>query len=115
MFCSECGSKVAGAYCGECGTATAGPIAVYASADQVVVAQILVYVEQNWAEDFADFLEEIPIALIVARTINDDPKAGMTVTQLSVMEESFGDFISGAGYDREHRFESLAEFLKELG
>ena len=116
MFCTECGAKLDGPFCANCGAAShTAPVALTASAEQVVIAQILVYVEQNWSEDFEDFLDEIPIALQIAHAINANPTSTVTETQLSVMDEAFGDFISGGGYSPDQRFGSLAEFIEEMG
>lgn len=115
MFCSECGTKLGGAFCANCGAASnSAPVTVTASEEQVVVAQILVYVEQNWSEDFEEFISEIPDALAIAQVIAQDATAGVTVAQLSVMDDAFSDFISGGGYSRDERFDSLQEFIDEM-
>lgn len=115
MFCTECGTKLGGAFCSNCGAASnSGPVTVTASEEQVVIAQILVYVEQNWAEDFEEFIAEIPDALAIAHAISADPSAGVASAQLSLMEETFSEFISGGGYSRDERFDSLQEFIDEM-
>lgn len=115
MFCTECGTKLGGAFCTNCGAASNPvPVTFTASDEQVVVAQILVYVEQNWSEDFEEFISEIPEALAVARAISTDATVSVTESQLIVMEDAFSDFISGGGYSRDERFDSLQEFIDEM-
>lgn len=115
MFCTECGTKLEGAFCTNCGAASnSAPVTATASKEQVVVAQILVYVEQNWSEDFEEFIAEIPEALAIAHAISAQPETVVSPVQLSLMEETFSEFISGGGYSRDERFDSLEEFIEEM-
>lgn len=116
MFCTECGTELGGAFCTSCGSpsAAASPQLLNASDEQIVVAQILLYVEQNWAEDFEDFIAEITEALAIARAIETNTTVALTEAQLDLLDSTFEEFISGGGYSRDERFDSLQEFIDEM-
>lgn len=113
-FCSQCGTASSGgSFCSQCGADI--QIGVLPTKQQLVDAEILVYVDDNWSEDFSDFLDEISNDLAFAREILSKPLTPVNQNALSSMERSYGEFISGGGFPSDTKFDSLDHFVEELG
>lgn len=110
MFCTECGSPLSGAFCSQCGKqASALP-----SGGQIVKCEILTYVEEEWANDFADFIDEARDTFRNAKLILQSPKTPVSPEVMADLEAVFGDFLEGGGFDRSMTFASVDEFLRTV-
>jgi hypothetical protein len=112
MFCTQCGKEADGKFCAHCGAEAHSSIVP--SSEQLVVAEILIYVDENWPDDFSDFLDAIQLELECARQIIADPQAPVDARDLGSLELAFSEFISGGGFPADQRFGSLKEFIEEM-
>lgn len=113
MFCSQCGTASSGgSFCSQCGADI--QIGVLPTEQQLVDAEILVYVDDNWSEDFSDFLDEISNDLAFARGMLSKPLTPVNQNALSSMERSYGEFISSGGFPSDTKFDSLKNFVEEM-
>jgi hypothetical protein len=113
MFCSQCGAENSGgSFCTQCGAEIQS--GVVPTQQQLVDAEILVYVDENWSEDFSDFLSNISNELAMAREILSYPLMPVNLPNLNSIERVFSEFISGGGFPPDTKFDSLQHFVEEM-